>query len=155
VDLVLGAAVFEKLRHRWVWWALPGIVAGVALAAIGACVYAANAQAPARSAAASTSNLALIRLTAAGQQLLGSKLGAQCSATDIEVLVLKQYPSGWQFQTVSDNCNSLIFNAANDDVIVEAEVQPCPLPSSTPSSTPSPSPSPSPSAAPSAPVSVC
>lgn len=154
VSQVLGAAIFEKLRHRWVWCALPGIVAGVVLAAVGASVFASNIQATGNSgstSSASTPSEALIRLTASGQQRLGSELGTQCSATDIQVLVLDEYSSSWKFEAISDDCNPAPFNANDDDVIVEAELQPCPLPSSTQSNAKLSSPG----TGPAAPIEVC
>jgi hypothetical protein len=163
VAQILAAANFEKFRHRWSWIALPGIIAGVVIAAIGASLYATGVSA---NASASSPPEALVQVTPVGQRHFGSELGPNCDLAELQVLVLQQLPSGWQLETISDDCNALVFNASKQDVKFEDVLQPCPLPSggstSSASSTPSPSstplPKPSPPSAgqgPAPPVSVC
>jgi hypothetical protein len=138
VDLILGAGVFEALRFRWAHRALPGIVIGVVIASIGAGIFASNYQtsgSTSSDSSGSTPAEALISLTPNGRQLFQSKLGASCGTKEIQVIVLKDYTSGWLLQAVSDDCNPLVFNVNKDDVIIEGTFQPCPLPSSTPSGT--------------------
>jgi hypothetical protein len=154
VTLALGAALFEKIRNRWVNWVLPGIVIGVLMAAAGAGLYATEAGAKSSPTTTSTSSHleALIQLTPFGEHRLDGELGEHCNVTAMQVLVLERFASGWQFQTISDNCNSLIFNASNTDVVVEGELQPCPLP---PSGSARPRPPPSAGSGPGAPIRVC
>jgi hypothetical protein len=130
VHFVLGVAAFECIRRRWRRVAVPGIVVGVALAALGTGLFAIQVGAASKSTTeSSAASEALISITAAGEHAIGPRLGPNCDLDQLAVVVLDRYPTGWDLHVVDPRCQPATFQATNDEISVIATVQACPVPS--------------------------
>lgn len=120
VQIVLQAAIFEKVRRTWTRQVLPLIALGVVLATLGMGVFAAHVTDAAEvvPAVAETPVPAVVDLTPAAEAREGASLGSGCNLSDMEAVVLASSDKAIELLTTDDRCRTRRFEVAPNEVAV-------------------------------------
>ena len=106
-DQLVDIGLFVKVSRRWKLFVLPGIVAGVILAAVGVGLFAANDSSSnqAIQAVQEIPTVAVLDLKPNIDPVYQPVLGAQCQLSHVEVLVLNTTTSSWDVSTIDPHCD--------------------------------------------------